>query len=444
MDIWVRIAQLALSLAILIVLHEFGHFIPARLFKIRVEKFYLFFDPYFALVKKKIGQTEWGIGWLPLGGYVKIAGMVDESMDKEQMAQPAKPDEFRAKPAWQRLIVMVGGVTVNVIVGFLIFMMILFVWGEDKLDQTKLTNGMAVHPYMEQFGFRSGDKILSVNGEKTDALPEKYAAEIMIFDKRNFKVQHTDGQIEEIKLPEDIGYKMFFNGAEAAFGFRTFPENIEEVTPNSAAAAMKLQKGDRILAVDGKDFTYYDEFQKLLYERKGKKTSFLIRRNGKDITRTGTVSKEGKLGVRPSQRYTTDTSAVYHRDYGFGESIGKGITKGCKTLYLNVAQFKYVFTKKGASSVGGFGSIAKLFPTSWDWLAFWSMTALLSFTLAFMNILPIPALDGGHVMFLLYEMITGRQPAQRVLEVAQYIGFFLLIGLLLYANGNDVIKAIFG
>lgn len=443
MDFWIRAAQLILSLSILIVLHEFGHFLPARWFKIRVEKFYLFFNPYFSLFKKKIGQTEWGIGWLPLGGYVKIAGMVDESMDKDQMAQPAKPDEFRSKPAWQRLIVMIGGVVVNVIVGFALYIMILAVWGEERVDHTKLQNGVAVHPYMEQFGFRSGDKILEMDGEKVTQL-DKLSAEIMIFNKRHFKVQHQDGSMQNITLPEDIGYQMFYNDAEMAFGFRRFVDHIDSVHPKSTAAYMKLKKGDKILSVNGKDFIFHDEFVSLLYAQRGKKTDFEVLRGSDTLKLSAKINKSGVLGFIPKTSLTTDTNAIYHVDYGFGESFGAGISKGCRTLYMNVAQFKYVFTKKGASSVGGFTSIGKLFPTTWDWQAFWALTAFISIALAFMNILPIPALDGGHVMFLLYEIITGREPAQRVLEVAQYIGFFLLIGLLLYANGNDILKLITG
>jgi len=445
MDFWIRAAQLILSLSILIVLHEFGHFIPARLFKIRVEKFYLFFDPYFALFKKKIGDTEWGIGWLPLGGYVKIAGMIDESMDKDQMAQPAQPDEFRSKPAWQRLIVMIGGVTVNIIVGFGLYIMITNVWGEDKMDHSKMHIGMAVHPYMEQFGFRPGDKILEIDGKKPDLLLKAIAGDIMIFDKKHFQVQHQDGTVQDIKLPEDIGYKMFESGAsENAFNFRGYLNGVKSIEPDSPAEKMKLKAGDKILAINGKEFEYYDELTKELYLNKSKKVELSVQRGSQTMTLSGKLDDKGKLGFMPDVSVTMDTIAQYHRDFGFGASFGEGISRGWNTLYGNVKQFKYVFTKKGASSVGGFGSIGKLFPTTWNWEAFWGLTAFISIALAFMNILPIPALDGGHVMFLLYELITGRQPAQRVMEIAQYFGFFLLIGLLLYANGNDIVKAIFG
>lgn len=448
MDFWIRAAQLVLSLSILIVLHEFGHFIPARLFKTRVEKFYLFFDPYFSLFKKKIGDTEWGIGWLPLGGYVKISGMVDESMDKEQMAQPAKPWEFRSKPAWQRLIIMLGGVFVNVVVGFLLFILIVWGWGEEKVDQQKMEYGMAVHPYMEKYGFRDGDIILTINGEKPTEKVEKLGVEIMLFDKKDFVVRHQDGKTQHIVLPEDIGYKIFENGVDLPFSMRRYFEGIDSVMTNTLASKMKLQKGDRFISVAGKEFDYFDEFSQVVYENQGKKTDFVVLRRGDTLQVSGVIPAKGdnagKIGILSKTTGTSDTAEVngvlYHQDYSFFGSFGPGFSKGWKTLYSNVAQLKYVFTSKGASSLGGFGTIGSLFPTSWDWKAFWSLTAFISIALAFMNILPIPALDGGHVIFLLYEIITGRPAPQRVMEVAQIVGFFILIGLILYANGNDIIR----
>lgn len=444
MDFWIRAAQLILSLSILIILHEFGHFIPARLFKTRVEKFYLFFDPYFALFKKKIGDTEWGIGWLPLGGYVKISGMVDESMDKEQLALPPQPWEFRSKPAWQRLIVMLGGVTVNVIVGFLIFIMVLFIWGEEKVDTSKLQHGMAVHPYLEQFGFEPGDVVLTVDGVKNQDV-QRLGGSILIFDKRHFTVKHQNGKQEKITLPEDIGTKMWENNVEqSAFDFRRFMAPVDSVDSKSIAKRFGIQKGDLIVAVNGREIEYYDQFQSAMYHNKGKKVSFTIERNDSTFTKETKLGKDGIFGVIGKYQYTTDTSAIFTQEYSFGEAFGSGFGKGLKTMYSNLAQFKYVFTKKGASSVGGFGAIGKLFPTTWNWQAFWTLTALLSMMLAVMNLLPIPALDGGHVMFLLYEIITGRAASQNVMEKAQYVGFFLLIGLLLFANGNDLIKWLFG
>jgi regulator of sigma E protease len=444
MDFWIKAAQLILSLSLLIVLHEFGHFIPARLFKTRVEKFYLFFNPYFSLFKKKIGETEWGIGWLPLGGYVKIAGMVDESMDTEQLAQPPQPWEFRSKPAWQRLIIMIGGVFVNVIVGFGLFIMISAIWGEEKINQRELIYGIAVHPYFEQYGLHSGDVILSVDGKRVDQV-SRIGGEILLFGKRHFKVRHQDGTIETIHLPEDIGSRMWENGAENAFDIRAYFNEVKSVDTNYITVRkLGLKPGDRFLTVGGNEFEYYDQFQKLVYDNRGKNTEFSIVRGDDTINKTAYIRKEAIIGFKPDCSYTTDTNAIYHVDYSLGESFGVGISKGWKTLYGNVVQFKYVFTKKGAGQVGGFGAIGKLFPATWNWEAFWGLTAFISIALAFMNILPIPALDGGHVMFLLYEMITGRQPAQRVMEIAQYCGFILLIGLLLYANGNDLLKLFSG
>ena len=365
MDFWIRAAQLILSLSILIVLHEFGHFIPARLFKTRVEKFYLFFDPWFSLVKKKIGDTEWGIGWLPLGGYVKIAGMVDESMDKEQLAQPAQPWEFRSKPAWQRLIIMLGGVTVNIIVGFLIYIMVLAVWGEEKVHNDKLHHGMAVHPYMEQYGFRTGDKILEIDGERNDLDPGRVSGEIMLFDKHNFKVQHADGKIEQIRLPEDMGSKIWENSLEnSAFGFRFFMERIADVDPKGAAKRVGIKKGDKIIAVNNVPITYHDELTAALYKNRDKRVVLTLDRKGKQIEKPVFIGKKAQLGVVFKDLKSPDNNkkVVYNQDYSFGEAFSQGFGKGWRMMYSNVAQFKYVFTKKGATSVGGFTAIGKMFP----------------------------------------------------------------------------------
>ncbi len=447
MDFWVRAAQLILSLSLLIVLHEFGHYLPAKWFNTKVEKFYLFFNPYFSVFKKKIGETEWGLGWIPLGGYVKIAGMVDESMDKEQLAQPPQPWEFRSKPAWQRLIIMLGGIIVNVIVCFIIYIMVLAVWGEEKIDQDKMVNGMAVHPYMEQFGFQQGDRVLTVDGKKLDEL-QQLGGEILIFNMRHFKVKHQDGTIETIVLPENIGDKMWENGAEkGTFGFRYFMPKIDSVTPKTAAYRIGLKQGDKILKVNDQPITFYDEFQSQLYHNKSKKISLTLLSNGNEIKKDAFISGEGKLGINFKEgdfQASSDTNAVYTKDYSFGDAFVSGFGKGLRTMYMNVAQFKYVATAKGAKSVGGVGSIGKLFPPVWDWQAFWTLTAFLSMMLAIMNLLPIPALDGGHVMFLLYEMITGRAPGQKFMEYAQYVGFFLILALILYANGKDLIGAITG
>ncbi|MEN9998518.1 MAG: metalloprotease RseP [Bacteroidota bacterium] len=446
MDFLIKAAQLILSLSILVVLHEFGHFIPARLFKTRVEKFYLFFNPWFSLFKKKVGETEWGIGWLPLGGYVKIAGMVDESMDKEQLAQPAQPWEFRAKPAWQRLIIMLGGVTVNLLLGFFIYIMVVFAYGEEKLNPNDVTSGISVHPYLAKYGIISGDNILKINDVALDNVLESNAI-VMLRDGRKLEVKKADGSIKTIQLPSDIDQQLFQNGAMAIFSPRSLGVKINNVEKDSPAQKAKLAKDDYVVSVNDKKIHFTDEFQSAVFNNKGKEISLKIKRGKKYISAKLTIPKsgkfEGRIGIAHESLKVIDKKNLKHINYSFGESIGRGMVLGKNTLSDYVSQFKFVFTKKGASSVGGFGAIGNMFPSKWDWHKFWLNTALISIILAFMNILPIPALDGGHVVFLLYEIVTGREAPQKVLEYAQYVGFFLLMGLLLYANGNDLYKAIF-
>ncbi len=446
MDFLIKAAQLILSLSILVVLHEFGHFIPARLFKTRVEKFYLFFNPWFSLFKKKVGETEWGIGWLPLGGYVKIAGMVDESMDKEQLAQPAQPWEFRAKPAWQRLIIMLGGVTVNLLLGFFIYIMVVFAYGEEKLNPNDVTSGISVHPYLAKYGIESGDNILKINDVVLDNVLESNAI-VMLRDGRKLEVKKANGSIKTIQLPSDIDQQLFQNGAMAIFSPRSLGVKIKNVEKDSPAQKAKLAKGDYVVAVNDKSIHFTDEFQSAVFNNKGKEINLKIKRGKKYIDAKLTIPKsgnfEGRIGIAHESLKVIDKKNLKHVNYSFGESIGRGMVLGKNTLSDYVSQFKFVFTKKGASSVGGFGAIGNMFPSQWDWHKFWLNTALISIILAFMNILPIPALDGGHVVFLLYEIVTGREAPQKVLEYAQYVGFFLLMGLLLYANGNDLYKAIF-
>ena len=428
--------QLLLSLSLLVVLHELGHFIPAKLFKTRVEKFYLFFDVKFALFKKKIGGTEYGIGWLPLGGYVKISGMIDESMDTEQMNLPPEPWEFRSKPAWQRLIIMLGGVIVNLILGFFIYMMIHLVWGKDTLTSEAVPNGMDVTVLAESVGFQDGDRILKVDGEVLDNVYNlnKY---LFLRSVSEVEVQHPSGVKETLQIPEDFGSQMFESGDLRPVTL-LLPAAIE-VQPNSPAAAAGLLTKDIILSTNGVAISNYsflvDHIKKEQYD-----TLHIELKRGDDqiITKTVLPREDGTIGIYPNSiKYT-------HIDLNLPESISAGFTYGYWTLFDYAAQFKYVFTKKGASQVGGFAAIGSLFPAEWDWLGFWSSTALLSIILAFMNILPIPALDGGHVMFLLYEMISGRKPNDRFMEYAQMFGFFLLLAVLLFANGNDVYRAIFG
>ena len=432
----VKAIQLLLSLSFLIVLHELGHFIPAKLFKTRVEKFFLFFDVKFALFSKKIGETVYGIGWLPLGGYVKISGMIDESMDKEQMALPPQPWEFRSKPAWQRLIIMLGGVTVNIIVGFVIYMGILYFYGQDITTNKELPNGFAVHESFKGYGFQDGDKILSVNGDPFENVTA-INKHLFLRDVNTIGVVHSNGQRQTIEMPQQIGTLMFENDVLRPFTQRVAPilGVIGDESFPAAAAGFKLD--DTILAVNGTPIEFWHEFQDLVKENGQKESVFLISRDGAQLTLTASPNETGQIGLLPY-------SSSIRKQYTLGESITGGIGYGVDVLKDYVTQFKYVFTQKGASQVGGFGAIGGLFPDTWDWTSFWQTTALISIILAFMNILPIPALDGGHVMFLLYEMLSGRKPNDKFIEYAQMVGFFLLIALVLFANGNDIYRYFFG
>ncbi|MES2798628.1 MAG: RIP metalloprotease RseP [Bacteroidota bacterium] len=442
MDILIKASQLILSLSILVILHELGHFIPARIFKTRVEKFYLFFNPWFSLVKKKIGDTEWGIGWLPLGGYVKIAGMVDESMDKEQMKLPPQPWEFRSKPAWQRLIIMIGGVTVNLILGFLIYVSVVFTWGEQKIHTKELTAGLAVHPYLEKFGIFSGDNILKVEGEEVTHLNDINNG-LLLRGARKLTVQHANGTTENITLPEGIDYELFQKGAFPAVGLRADDHAIAKIPEDSPLKKAGFKANDQILQINDQVVNYNDDIERAKFKWKGKKVTITVLRGADTLSLKSKIGATGQLGYIRKATFidSTKVQTVY---YGFAESIGKGFTRATTTLGDYVGQLKYLFTKKGASSIGGFGSIGNMFPPVWDWQTFWLTTAFISIVLAFMNILPIPALDGGHVVFLLYEIITGKEAPQKVLEIAQYCGFILLLGLILYANGNDLYRWIFG
>lgn len=445
MDILIQAAQLLLSLSILVVLHEFGHFIPAKLFKTRVEKFYLFFDWKFSIFKKKIGDTEWGIGWLPLGGYVKISGMVDESMDTEQMAQPAQPWEFRSKPAWQRLIIMLGGVTVNLILGCLIYVLVIFTYGMEKMNPNDVEAGLSVTPMLKKYGFETGDIVLKAGDVIIDNAKD-VNKEIMLRGARTFEVKHQNGNTETLTLPEDIDYALFKSGAMVPFDFRMKSNVIDSVLPKSKSNAYGiLQKNDKLLLIGNHPIEYFDQTVAALYENKGKKVDITILRGKDTLVKNILVTQEGTIGFAPkADGIAVDTNKLQDVKYSFGQSISVGTAYGIQTLKDYASQLKYLFTKKGASSIGGFGAIGKLFPPVWDWQIFWLNTALISIILAFMNILPIPALDGGHVVFLLYEIITGKEAPQKVLEYAQYVGFAILLTLMVYANGNDIYKAIFG
>ena len=435
MGVLTQAAQFILSLSILIVLHELGHFIPAKLFKTRIEKFYLFFDPWFSLFKFKKGDTEYGIGWLPLGGYVKISGMIDESMDKEQMKLPPQPCEFRSKPAWQRLIVMLGGVTVNAILGILIYSLVLFAWGEEFLPTKNVTHGIAVDTLAYQMGLRDGDMILSVDNKPVESI-NKVPYEVLINKAKSIQAERN-GQKVEIAVTDDDLSEMIKH--KYSLVEPRFPFDVDTVLADKPAAAAGIKKGDKIIAVNNTATPYFQDVVKILKNNTNLPVEITLLRNNDSIKTKATVTEDGKLGLGPKSLdnyFTLET-----KKYDFFASFPAGIHKAYQTFDDYIKQFKVIFTVKDAhKELGGFMSIGKAYSTTWDWQRFWGFTAFLSIVLAIMNVLPIPALDGGHVMFLLYEVITGRKPNEKVMEYAQYAGMILLFALLLYANGNDVVK----
>ncbi|HKL90183.1 RIP metalloprotease RseP [Muricauda sp. NFXS6] len=443
----IKTIQFFLSLSLLIVLHELGHFIPAKLFKTRVEKFYLFFDVKFSLFKKKIGETVYGIGWLPLGGYVKISGMIDESMDKEQMQQEPKPWEFRSKPAWQRLIIMLGGVTVNFILAVVIFIGLVFTYGEQYIANDSLKDGIWVMEKSlgDELGIQTGDKILSIDGKKVEALqqvlPEMVYGETYTIER--------DGQVIEKGIPVDFIETLSEDKEKARFIYYRVPFVISAVPKKSPNVDSGLQKGDAVVEMAGRPVEYKDQVIPILEANKGGMVPVKVKRNGELVDLTLKVSEEAALGVALGMTPEEYKEAGYLEQktlkYSFLESIPAGWNKGVKTLSDYIKGMKKIFNPDTGAykEVGGFAAIGGMFPDTWNWPAFWATTAFISIILAFMNILPIPALDGGHVMFLLYEMVTGRKPSDRFLEYAQMVGFFLLIALLLFANGNDLYKWLF-
>lgn len=430
----IKAIQFLLSLSILIVLHELGHYIPARIFKTRVEKFFLFFDVKFALFKRKIGETVYGIGWLPLGGYVKISGMIDESMDKEQLKKPPQPWEFRSKPTWQRLIIMLGGVIVNLLLGFAIYMMILFVWGKNELKSEDLPLGFTPSPLAQEIGFEYGDQLVSIDGKELDNVLD-INKHLFLRDVSFVEVKRISGKIESIVIPNGFAKKMFATGE--VIPLRPLNRAIlDSIVPQSPAHAVGLIAGDQIVRVDSVEIRDWEELTRYIDTVGSDSLRLTYQRDDLAHKISVSLNEEGKLGIFPRVEEITFSNQTL----SVVESIFQGFSFGYWTLYDYVSQFKYVFTKKGASQLGGFGTIGGLFPSNWDWRQFWATTAFISIILAFMNILPIPALDGGHVLFLIYEMVTGRKPGDKFLEYAQVTGFLILIAIVLYANGNDLIR----
>lgn len=433
----IRALQLILSLSILVIVHEFGHFIFARLFKVRVEKFYLFFDPWFSLFKykPKNSDTEYGIGWLPLGGYCKISGMIDESMDKEQMALPPQPYEFRAKSAGQRLLIMTAGVIFNFLLALFIYSMVLFTWGDNYLSVQDMKLGMFYNDAAKEIGFQDGDILLSADGMELDRFEPAVrrivnSEEVMVL---------RNGETVKILIPEDFMQRIMRNG-EGFAGLR-YPMVINEFSDNSAAKEAGLLSKDSIVSINGIITPSFDEVSEVLSQNKSKEVMVGFYRQGKELSLPLVIDSLGRMGIYAMP--PTSLFPIRTTTYGFFESFPAGITKGVNTLKGYVSDMKYVFTKEGASNLGGFGTIGGLFPATFDWQIFWERTAFLSIILAFMNILPIPALDGGHVMFLLYEVIARRKPSDKFLEYAQIVGMLLLFGLLIYANGNDLFRYFF-
>lgn len=436
----IRALQLILILSILVLVHEFGHFIFARIFKVRVEKFYLFFDPWFSLFKfkPKNSETEYGIGWLPLGGYCKISGMIDESMDKEAMAQPAKPYEFRSKPAGQRLMIMIAGVLFNFLLALFIYSMVLYTWGETYLPLKNMKHGMYYSEAFQEVGFRDGDILLKANNEELDRLDQSSFRKVV--EASNVTVLR-DGVETVISIPEDMMQRFMREGKGFASPDRV-PMVVKKLSEkDSPAATAGLQPGDSIVSINGQATPLFEDVAKMLDQNKGKDITLGFYRGGMEQSVVIQPDTAGKIGVYLMSK--TDLYPTVTRTYGFFESFPAGVRLGINTLKGYVNDMKYVFTKEGASSLGGFGTIGSIFPTVWDWQVFWMQTAFLSIILAFMNILPIPALDGGHVMFLLYEVIARRKPSDKFLEYAQITGMFLLFALLIYANGNDIFRFFF-
>lgn len=443
--ILIKTIQFFLSLSLLIVLHELGHFIPAKLFKTRVEKFYLFFDIKFSLFKKKIGETVYGIGWLPLGGYVKIAGMIDESMDTAQMAEEPKPWEFRSKPAWQRLIIMLGGVTVNFILAVIIYIGMAYSYGDQYIPMDSLKDGIWVteENIGDELGVQTGDQIVAIDGEEVENF-DSLLGEII---NGNTITIVRDGNTIEKEIPVDFIATLLEDEDKIRFISPRLPFIVGEIPKESANKDSGLQVKDQIIGIGGQSITYFDEAKSVIERYTSQEVDLRVRRDGREEQIPVVISDSATIGIRMGALSFDEMEEMGFlrletRKYTFTESIPAGIDKGVTTLVSYMKQLKKIFNPETGAykGVGGFAAIGGMFPDTWNWPAFWSTTALISIILAFMNILPIPALDGGHVTFLLYEMVTGRKPSDKFLEYAQMIGFFLLIALLLFANGNDIYK----
>ena len=442
MEILIKVSQFILSLSLIIVLHEFGHYWPARYFKIKVEKFYLFFDVNFSLFKKKIGETEWGIGWLPLGGYVKIAGMIDESMDKEQMAKPPKSWEFRSKPSWQRLIIMLGGVTVNFIMAIIIYIGLAYSYGSSSISLGSIEDGFVItNPILTEAGFRTGDKIITVDGQTLETYSDLRKS---IIGSTNYQIER-DGNILEIQLPVDFLGKLSSSDDMSTFEFRR-PFIIQSVSDESLNKDYDIRQGDRIVSVNGQEIKYVDQLVPLLQQNSNQTIEVELIRDSFRIKKTLNVNEDGILGIMHGATVQNMVDLglmkVSNNSYSFLESIAVGTNNFVSFMGFYFDQLVAIFNPSTGAykGLGGFIAIGNIFPSTWDWQSFWNTTALLSVMLGVLNLLPIPALDGGHAMFLVYEMVSGRKPSDKFMETVQVIGFIILLALVIFANGNDIYK----
>lgn len=435
MEIVIKIVQLLASLSLLVVVHEFGHFMFAKIFKCRVEKFYLFFDWKFSLFKKKIGDTEWGIGWIPFGGYVKIAGMIDESMDKEQMAQEPKPWEYRSKPAWQRLLIIIGGVTMNIVLAMVIYIGIAMAWGETYIKTSDVKDGFVYSQVAQDMGFRNGDKVISVDGEAV----ENFALipQALLLAKQRDVVLERDGQQMTLNIT-DAQIKPMLK--DRGFVALRFPFVIGAVVDTMQAAQAGLQAGDSVVMADSVQMGYFDMYTDYFAAHQGDTVMLSFVRGGEMMSLPVAVSEQGKIGV-----YLGGSGSIYpisRKEYNVIEAVPAGIERGADEVGKYLQQLRVIASPETQAykEVGGFIAIGKIFPAQWSWFSFWQITALLSIMLAVINILPIPALDGGHLVFILYEMIARKAPSEKFMEAAQYVGFILVLALVVLANGNDLLK----
>ena len=438
MEIVIKILQFLLSLSILVIIHEFGHFLAAKVFKTRVEKFYLFFNPWFSIFKFQRGETEYGIGWLPLGGYVKISGMIDESMDKEQMKKPPEEFEFRSKPSWQRLIIMLGGVTMNIFLAVFIYIGMLFIWGEEYLPTESVKYGIVVDSLGAELGLQNGDKILTIDNEKVEnfrKIPEK----LILDEAKTIQIERA-GKTINLIVPKGFLGKLVKHRSPDFISVR-YPFIADRFVKDSPAKIAGLQKGDKIIGLNDTYTHFFDEFRSEIQNHKNEEVAVRVIRGTDSLTINISVPEAGLIGVFPVGDLA-EFFNIKEIDYTFFEAIPAGVARTYSGVGSYLKQLKLIFSPevKAYESVGGFITIGNIFPPEWHWQSFWTLTAFLSIMLAILNVLPIPALDGGHVMFLMYEMITRRKPSDKFMEYAQITGMVLLFALLIFANGNDIVR----